>query len=153
MTFSESVRTCLREKYATFSGRASRSEYWWFFLAVTLAGMVLFGLMFLLGGGLDQFENNQGGIFATTSGAILGIVLLIFYLAILIPSIAVAVRRFHDRNLSGWWYLGLMVLGFVPFVGFLASLAIIVIAVLKGTPGPNKFGPDPLGAGDEEIFS
>ena len=63
----------------------------------------------------------------------------------LLPIIAVTVRRFHDRDLSGWFYLAAIVLGFVPFVGILASIAAFVITVLKGTPGENKFGRDPLG--------
>jgi uncharacterized membrane protein YhaH (DUF805 family) len=72
-------------------------------------------------------------------------VLGIFYLAMLLPMIAVGVRRFHDRNLSGWYYLAAIVLGAVPFVGFLASIAALILTVLKGTEGPNKFGRDPLG--------
>lgn len=144
MTFSEAVRTCLREKYATFSGRASRSEYWWFFLAYMIAMVVLGALLALTGG----FEGN----FNIVSG-IVGIALLIVFLGLIIPVIAVTVRRFHDRNLSGWWYLGLVVLGMVPFVGIAASIASLVITILKGTEGPNNFGPDPLGAGDAEIFS
>lgn len=148
MTFSEAVNTCLREKYATFSGRASRSEYWWFALAswliLAVVGFVLFGLAAVTG----SFDNGLSGI-----GIILALIAGIIYLALIIPMIAALVRRFHDRNLSGWWYLASIVVGFIPFVGFLASIAALVITVLKGTEGPNKFGPDPLGAGDAEIFS
>jgi len=146
MGFSEAVRTCLQQKYATFSGRASRSEYWWFLLFVTLVALVFFGIGSLLMGGMSGFENySAGGDLPVGSMIFFGIG-AVFYLAMLLPMIAVAVRRFHDRDLSGWIYLAAIVLGFVPFVGFLASIAAFVITVLKGTPGDNKYGRDPLGA-------
>lgn len=144
MGFSEAVRTCLQLKYATFSGRASRSEYWWFFLFVALVAMVLVGI----GGGImgtSGIEQMQaGGSMPVASMVFFGIA-AIFYLAVLLPVIAVTVRRFHDRDLSGWIYLAAIVLGFVPFVGIIASIGAFVITVLKGTPGENKFGRDPLG--------
>ena len=65
-------------------------------------------------------------------------------LALILPQIALQVRRFHDRNISGWWYLGLIVACIIPFVMFISIIAIFVISVLPGTQGPNKFGPDPL---------
>lgn len=65
-------------------------------------------------------------------------------LATILPVLAVQIRRFHDRNMSGWWYLALVILGLVPYVGLIASIAILVISVLPGTVGTNKFGPDPL---------
>lgn len=65
-------------------------------------------------------------------------------LASILPAITVQVRRFHDRNISGWWYLALFILGFVPYLGLISGIAILVISVLRGTEGPNKFGPDPL---------
>lgn len=81
-----------------------------------------------------------------------GMLFLFWYLAILIPSIAVAVRRLHDRDMSGWWYLGFMVVSFIPFVGFIASIAFIVIMALPGTEGPNRFGLDPKGGADTSVF-
>lgn len=62
----------------------------------------------------------------------------------IVPQISLQVRRFHDRNISGWWYLGLLVSCLIPFVAILSIIAIFVINVLRGTEGPNKFGPDPL---------
>lgn len=153
MTFSESVRTCLRDKYATFSGRASRSEYWWFMLALFLFAFVATFVLTLLAGGFETLLLNPDAFFASTVGLILSIVVALLYLAIIIPTIAVTVRRFHDKNLSGWWYLALILLGFIPFLGIASSIATLVICVLKGTPGPNKFGADPLGGGEAEIFS
>lgn len=68
----------------------------------------------------------------------------LFYLAVILPMIAVSVRRFHDRDLSGWWYLGGLLAGMIPYIGFLASIAMFVVTVLRGTDGENRFGPDPL---------
>ena len=136
MGFKEAIVTVLKQKYATFSGRASRSEYWWFVLFVILVAIVLSLVMVA---GMD-FNTGEFGALGMLAGGLLGI----FYLGTLIPSIAVGVRRLHDRNMSGWWYLGLIVLSFVPFVGFLASIAMLVIFCLKGTDGDNRFGPDPL---------
>jgi len=164
MTFSESIQTCLRDKYATFSGRASRSEFWWFFFANILFWLVmgLVGSVFFGGG---YFEYSLGG--ETTSfgtpeinNPIWGIINLILYLGLLIPSISVAVRRVHDRGLSGWWYgaLYILMIGmfFIPLLGLLVfvwGIGLLVLFIMKGTQGPNKFGPDPLGGGEAEIFS
>ncbi len=144
MGFSEAVRTCLKLKYATFEGRASRSEYWWFLLFVMVVALVIGGLAWLTIGPDGMMAMQNGGSIPAVTLVLFGI-LGVFYLAVLLPAIAVGVRRFHDRNLSGWYYLGAIVLGMVPFVGFLASIAAFVITVLKGTEGPNKFGRDPLG--------
>lgn len=120
MTFAESLRTVLTEKYATFTGRASRSEYWWFQLAMILTFVVL---AFAVGGPDEGF-----GI-----GTILFVVVV---LAVLIPSIAVTVRRLHDTDRSGWWVL----LNLIPYVG---ALILLVFTVLKGTSGDNRFGAEP----------
>jgi len=121
MGFGEAVRTCWK-KYGDFDGRAARAEFWWWVLFVavvqTLASVVL-------GLGLALFQN---------SGFLQWLLVLIFMvivLAFILPSIAVSVRRLHDRDLSGWWYL----LGFVPF----GSLVLFVWYVLPGTKGPNRF--------------
>jgi uncharacterized membrane protein YhaH (DUF805 family) len=77
----------------------------------------------------------------------------IYALAVFIPSIAVTVRRLHDRDMSGWWYLGLAVAGLLPVVGFLASIALIVLMVLPGTQGANRFGADPKDPYAEDVFA
>jgi len=149
MGFKEAINTVLKQKYATFQGRAARSEFWYFFLFVTIVGIVLMGLAFATGGGAMLEGRQPGGL-----GIVFFGIYAIFYLAILIPSIAVSVRRLHDRNLSGWWYLGMILASFIPFVGFIASLAFLVVMCLKGTDGENKYGPDPLkGAANAEVFS
>lgn len=139
MGFTESIRTVLRKKYATFSGRASRSEYWWFQLFYWLA---LF--TFLLVAGLISAAFSDGGGDLSPAHIVIAIPVGIFFLAMIVPLIALQVRRFHDRNISGWWYLVLAVLSFIPYVGAVIGIVILVISVLRGTDGPNRFGPDPL---------
>ncbi len=91
MTFQESIKTCFN-KYADFSGRATRSEFWWFVLFILLVSMAL---------------------------SILSQVLtLLFSLAILLPSISVSTRRLHDTRRSGWWQL----IGLVPIVGMIVLI-------------------------------
>ena len=117
MTFQEAVRTCLN-KYKEFGGRARRPEYWWFLLFTWLGAALTRVLDRLL------FGPDVGVL-----GAIWG-------LALLIPMIAVGVRRLHDLDKSGWWLL----IGLVPIVG---TIALIVWFVRPGTNGANQFGPEP----------
>lgn len=146
MGFKEAVRICMQEKYVTFSGRAPRSEYWWFILFTTLVSVVLGGL------GVATLNFSTGEP-STLSWIFFGLIGL-FYLAVALPMISVTVRRFHDRNLSGWWYLATIVVGAVPYLGFLASIAALIITLLRGTPGDNNFGPDPLNPrSSAEVFA
>lgn len=92
MTFGSAVSTCLQRKYVDFSGRASRSEFWWF---------ALFQIVVLV-------------VASMIHEAVYGIAAL----ALLLPALAVGARRLHDVGRSGWW----LVLYFVPFVGFLVLL-------------------------------
>lgn len=149
MGFKEAIRTVLKEKYATFKGRASRSEFWYFMLFTLLVGLVCIALAFATGG-IGMIEGRSTSALPMIFFGIYGL----FYLAVLIPTIAVTVRRLHDRNMSGWWYLGFIVGGMIPFVGPLISIAMIVILALKGTDGDNKFGHDPLrGAASSDVFA
>ncbi|MFC8039041.1 DUF805 domain-containing protein [Paenarthrobacter sp. NPDC057355] len=118
------------KKYATFTGRASRSEYWWVALALGVIGLILQILTGILG---------AAGATTTSSGTVPGpgaavgvILIVVFYLAVLVPSIALLVRRLHDGNFSGW----LALLGLVPFVG---GLAILVLALLPSNPAGQRF--------------
>lgn len=138
MGFGEAVRTVLTEKYVTFSGRASRSEFWWFILFYWLVALALGVVAGLTG----AFSDIQNGPSAMLIG--IGIIGGLFALAMFLPMISLQVRRFHDRNISGWWYLGLFILSMIPYIGIIAGIAIFVISVLRGTDGPNKFGADPL---------
>jgi len=107
------------KKYAEFSGRARRKEYWMF---------VLF--YFLIAIGIAIVEGLLGSP---------GIVGGLFGLALLVPSLAVTVRRLHDTARSGWWIL----IGLVPLVGF---IVLLVFMCLEGSSGSNAFGADPKDA-------
>ncbi|PDV86829.1 DUF805 domain-containing protein [Rhizobium sp. H4] len=137
MGFTEAVRTVLKQKYATFSGRASRSEYWWFGLFYVLALFPLAIVATVL-----AFLTSGGG--APSPAHYTVVIWMLFTLAMLLPLKSLQVRRFHDRSISGWWYLALFALSFIPYAIFLTVPVTIVISLLPGTEGPNKFGPDPL---------
>ncbi len=139
MGFKEAVRTCMKDKFFTFQGRAARSEYWYAYLFMVLVWVAIVAL-FLGLGGLQSFD--VGGA-STLIYIFAGIAILTFFYLLWAMTSAL-VRRFHDRNLSGWWVLAGMILGAVPYVGILVSIAMLVITVLKGTDGDNRFGPDPL---------
>ena len=115
LNFGEAISTCLK-KYFNFKDRASRSEYWYFQLLVTP--------IFIWG----QFPSNDNQIL---------ILQLILVFGLLIPAVAVGVRRFHDKDKSGWWIL----ISLVPYVG---SLIILIMLIDKGTEGTNRFGNYPL---------
>lgn len=141
-------------RYAEFSGRSRRKEYWMFVLFTSLVMAVCLALMFA--GGFSAVMEAQSGAIGEEPGPLfwLGAGLVgLFVLGIFIPSIAVAVRRFHDRDMSGWWYLGFIVLGAIPYVGIIATIASFVITVLPGTPGPNRFGPDPKDPASADVFA
>lgn len=126
MDFPQAVRKGLIERYADFSGRSSRSEYWYFFLFCTLVAICAFVLD-------TAFAVYSGrGDFISPLYVIVSIVLFL-------PSLAVAVRRFHDIDKSGWWYL----FNFIPLIGW---AFIIMWMCTPGTPGRNEYGENPLGA-------
>lgn len=134
-------------RYAEFSGRSRRKEYWMFTLFVSLVSAALILVGFGIAGAF-----RAGDTFDATAFA--GYVPFgLFYLAILIPVIAVQVRRLHDRDLSGWWLLGFYVASAIPVIGFVASIALLVFMCLPGTVGPNRFGPDPKGITDTDVFA
>ena len=110
------------KKYATFNGRARRKEYWFFALFNFIISIVLMVI-----DGVTGTLNAEVGI---------GMLGGIYTLAILIPSIAVSVRRLHDTDRSGWWLLIIL----IPFIG---AIVLLVFTVLDSTPGENQFGPNP----------
>jgi uncharacterized membrane protein YhaH (DUF805 family) len=118
-------------KYAEFDGRSRRTEYWMF---------ALFNFLILIALGV---LGGVGVAISQDTGGILFIPLVIYFLAILIPSLAVGVRRLHDTGKSGWLLLLFMVLGFIPIVGFIASIVQIVILCQDSDPGMNEYGPSP----------
>ncbi len=121
MTFAEAVKSGF-SNYAVFTGRASRSEYWWFYL-FTFAMNVIFEVA------IDVMEDPIAvGI----------LIVAAISLAMVVPSIAVAVRRMHDGDRSGWWLLIAFTIIGIPVV--------LYWLIKKGTDGPNRFGEDRLAA-------
>ncbi|WP_448586793.1 DUF805 domain-containing protein [Thermaurantiacus sp.] len=118
MGFEAAVRRVFG-KYADFSGRAPRSEYWWWQLFTLLAAAAL----------------------SVADTALFSVPFLgpVFSIGILLPSLAVSVRRLHDLDRSGWFLL----IALIPLIG---ALVLLVWFVSRGTGGPNRFGPDPLEA-------
>lgn len=119
MGFTEAVRSVIVERYADFQGRSPRSELWWFVLFYAIVGLVI-------------------GAISTVSDVLGGVLNLVVSLGLLVPSIAVSIRRLHDTDRTGWWIL----LGLIPVIG---TIILIVFYVQRGTDGDNRFGPDPLG--------
>ncbi len=140
-------------RYAEFSGRSRRMEYWMFALLNAIVMVVIFGAMFAMRDIDDVAVDpaNPLAIYGWMFSGV-GVLLLLWFLAVLVPSIAVSVRRLHDRDMSGWWYLGFVIGGLIPYIGLLISLAFLVIMLLPGTPGPNRFGEDPKGGGASQVF-
>jgi uncharacterized membrane protein YhaH (DUF805 family) len=168
MTFTQAVKTCLR-KYVTFSGRASRSEYWWFFLFLILGSFV----MSLVDSALFGFEPSEAH--PDAQGPLAGL----FGLATLLPALAAGWRRMHDSGRSGLYLLYplIAIIGVGSFAamtgamggmlpgpdvpaadpgGFFMALMILAMIVLAlsplfvlwwltrpSTPGPNPYGPNP----------
>lgn len=119
-------------KYADFTGRARRKEFWLFWLFLIGIEIVFSILIGVAGGSMADYSAMSGpamGLFV-----IYGLVML----ALLIPSLAVSIRRLHDTNRTAWWIL----LALIPFLG---ALVLIIFYLLDGTPGPNKYGEDPKG--------
>ncbi|BCL17304.1 DUF805 domain-containing protein [Micromonospora sagamiensis] len=122
MSFTAAVRSVLSQ-YVGFGGRARRAEYWWFALFSLLVGLAASILDIALDTNIG--ESVTSGLFS-----------LIANLVLLLPSLAVGVRRLHDTDRSGWWVL----IGLIPLIG---AIVLVVFFVQDGTPGPNRFGPSP----------
>lgn len=151
------------KRYVDFEGRSRRMEYWMFALFYLIVSAVLAGPFFFSflsaslanAGDPAAQEAAMAAMFEGGFGlSVIGLFIwVIFALGSIIPSIAVTVRRLHDRDMSGWWYLGAVVAGLLPFIGFVASIAMFVITVLPGTQGSNRFGPDLKDPYAEDVFA
>ena len=143
------------QKYADFSGRAPRAEFWWWVLALIVASIVV-----------RIIDNILGMKIVGAYGPLS----LILALGLIVPNIAVSVRRLHDTDRTGWWILlpivpyciafalggsamlsgsttGLGTAGIFLLIGAACALVLLVFYVMAGTPGDNRFGPNPYGAG------
>ena len=126
MGFAEAIKS-FWSNYATFKGRARRSEYWFIQLFLIITNVAVGAIdLALMNGNVDRFIANGGG----------GIVGLVWILVTIVPALAVLVRRLHDTGKSGWWVL----MGFVPFAG---AIVLFVFTVLDSTPAENKYDPSP----------
>lgn len=115
MGFTDAVKSCLNQ-YVGFYGRAPRSEYWWFMLfqvIVAVATMIIDGIL--------------GTMFINVLAS----------LALLLPTLAVTIRRLHDTDRSGWWIF----IALVPLIGF---IVLLVFYLQRGTEGQNSHGPNPF---------
>ena len=142
MTFRQSVETCLRQKYFfAFAGRASRSEFWFFALFVAGVNLLTTGLARALPGVGEWIALGAS-------------------LALLPPNMGVAVRRFHDRGLSGYWLLlplallALRLLGggggqIADLLALSMTLFYLAILCLPGQPEANRYGPPPAKASEK----
>ncbi len=113
------------KKYAVFSGRSRRSEYWYFILFY----LIIYIALAVIDGVTGSFDSKSG----------IGLLTSIFALALLIPSLSVSVRRLHDTDRSGWWLL----IGFIPLIG---AIVLIVFFVQDSGAGTNRFGSNPKAA-------
>ena len=121
MGFGEAITSCFG-KYVTFAGRAARSEYWYFVLFYVVVVVIAAVIDTVVFSAMD-FKPLQ----------------TIVILATFLPLLAVAIRRLHDLDRTGWWYL-------IVFTG-IGAILLFVWYCMKGTTGPNQYGPDPIPGG------
>lgn len=117
-TFGEAVKSALVENYCNFSGRASRSQYWWYILFTYIISLILAPVVLKFG----------------TFGTVLNIIVS---LALMLPGLGIAVRRLHDIGKSGWWY-------FINLILIIGNIIFIVWCCQPSSPYPNEYGQVPL---------
>jgi uncharacterized membrane protein YhaH (DUF805 family) len=145
------------KRYFDFSGRSRRKEYWMFTL-LNLIVLTIYVLVFFflfgnaVGDPLSGSFDGTGSFFSSSLSGwiVLGLLWLLF---VLIPGLSVSVRRLHDRDLSGWWYLAYLVGSGLPFIGFIVIIGFFVVMAMPGTIGSNRFGPDPEDNNTAEVFA
>ncbi|MCR5360399.1 MAG: DUF805 domain-containing protein [Bacteroidales bacterium] len=127
MGFGDAIRVCMKEKYASFEGRATRAEYWYFylfFILVLIGGAIVGGILgAILSGG-------DGDVAAALAAIVYGIIALGF----VCPAISVLVRRLHDTGRSGWWYW----IALIPYIG---GIVIFIFTLLSSQDHDNEYGP------------
>ena len=131
------------KQYADFSGRARRKEYWMFMLFHYL---FVFLLVFLIGFSSDDFFENEDIENLNSVSLSILVILGLYFFGTIIPFLAVTVRRLHDIGKSGWWYL----IKFIPYIG---SFIIFIFACMDGNNGPNEWGENPKGIGNDSAIN
>ncbi|MFF2453918.1 DUF805 domain-containing protein [Isoptericola sp. NPDC058082] len=133
MSFPDAIKSAFSQ-YATFSGRARRSEFWFWYLFVVLVFLVEGVLLGIAGNAtLDPATRTYGAAFYVVSG-----LMSLTGLAFVLPTLAVMVRRLHDQDKSGFFW-------FMTFIPLAGPIIMLVFYVTAGTVGPNRFGADPRG--------
>ena len=132
MVLVQSVISALKN-YVNFSGRASRGDYWWYFLGYVIVVILLAIVDGAVFGGGQATMDTVDGVSASYSA---GPLAAIWIIGNIIPQIAITIRRLHDTDRSGWFYLLIL----VP----IANLYVVYLTLVKGTTGNNRFGADPL---------
>jgi uncharacterized membrane protein YhaH (DUF805 family) len=129
-TFPQAIGR-LFKKYATFSGRASRSEYWWSYLFV-VGGHLVLGILALTLGVATGAPSGSGGVYMGPGGGVIGVLSIIWFLGTIIPLVAVGVRRLHDANYAGITYL----LVLIPWIG---GIILIFFLAMRSNPAGARF--------------
>lgn len=153
MSFGEALKTCFK-KYATFSGRARRSEFWWFSVLNWLLSIATYAVVWWKMAKIDEIQGQVAEVMfdeekmaALTAQAdsfdstfyLLMAVIGIIGLLLLLPSLAVAVRRLHDTGKSGWLLLAMI----IPIVNIVIGIMLLIYYLKDSDRNPNKFGPSP----------
>ena len=141
MTFGESINVCLRQKYASFQGRATRSEFWWFALfyfivysVINIIGTVATGASLVNTFNPESLSDVGSGLLGGGLTILFAIITLFIALAFICPCISVTVRRLHDTGRSGWWWW----ISLIPFVG---GIVLFVFMLLDSEKADNEYGP------------
>src|ERR1700739_174397 len=128
------------KKYAVFTGRASRSEYWFFTLFSFIFSMIASIIDKMLGTRVDYDESYNAAYGYASTSVHFGYIQLVYCIAVFMPALAVLVRRLHDTGKSGWYILLL----FLPIIGW---IWILVLLCTDSQEGENQYGPHPYGVG------
>ena len=129
VSYMEAVKAGF-SNYAKFNGRASRSEFWWFVLFMSIVYAVLIGILWISGG---LTASDTDGVETVRATGLPLVILTVVWVIFLLPILGLQWRRLHDANHSGAWWL----LNFVPFGG----IVLLVFFATPGTEGDNRFGP------------
>lgn len=153
MSFGEALKTCFK-KYATFKGRARRSEFWWFSVLGWLLSIASYAVVFWKMAKLDEVQAQVSEVMfdeeklqALTAQAesydstfyLLIAIIGIISLLLLLPSLGVAVRRLHDVGKSGWLLIGMI----IPVVNIVICIMLLIYYLKDSDRGTNKYGPSP----------
>lgn len=130
-------------RYFDFWGRSGRKEYWLFFLLE----FIVFGGAVLLWIGFTSLAALATGDFSGAErnwpNAGVGLAVIAWMLATIIPIFSVTFRRLHDLGLSGWWFIASLIAGMIPYLGVVVTIAFYVVLALPGNQGSNRFGSEP----------